>query len=274
MIFKIFKKVRKFYLIGLMMLAVTAFCMKGYAADEEEEDDFGFDMSSLPSWVIDAALKFVNNPDDVFDNFHLDNVDYTPVLEGARGSIRTNFLMSVFPFSWANVNVKINAVSDEKYYYWMPQIDIVGNYGRIVALDMADAYMTDDSTDSFKAPTMSDYSVGLLLTKAVSRETRMYMGLQYSVVAINFEFPEPVEITDDTSLSEINVSRKDYILVTGICNVLSDEKRVVAYMGYGFKYKKLFSRFAWHYDHLELGFNIYPEGLLVIHPFMGWHWNF
>ena len=64
-----------------------------------------------------------------------------------------------------------------------------------------------------------------------------------------------------------------YILVTGITNILSQDKRIVAYFGYGFSYQKLFSRFAWHYEHLELGFNIYPEGLLVIHPFLGWHWD-
>ena len=92
--------------------------------------------------------------------------------------------------------------------------------------------------------------------------------------AFNIEFPDPLEITDETSLSQINVNRRDYILIMGISNILNKHKRIVAYMGYGFSYKKIFSRFVWQYDHLEVGFNIYPEGLLVVHPFLGWHWNF
>lgn len=236
---------------------------------------YGFEMpDGVPAWVIDAGLKFINNPDDVFYNFHLDNVDYSPVLEAEPATLRTNFLTTFFPFTWGNMNLKIKMCSDKKYWNWMPQVDVVGGYGRIIGLDLASSFMSDDSTDTFKPPTMNDYSVGLLLTKAVSRETRIYTGFQYSVVSLNFEFPESVEITDESSISELAISRKDYILVTGITNVLEEDKRIVAYMGYGFSYKKIFSRFAWHYDHLEVGFNIYPEGLLVIHPFLGWHWNF
>ena len=51
---------------------------------------------SVPSWAVDAGLKFINNPDDVFYNFHLDNVDYSPVLESEPATIRTNFLTTCF----------------------------------------------------------------------------------------------------------------------------------------------------------------------------------
>ncbi|MFC2062160.1 hypothetical protein ACFLUV_06580 [Elusimicrobiota bacterium] len=258
-------------LIIISMVSVSLFA----ADDDDESDGLGISLpSGIPSWVIDAALKFVNNPDDVFYNFHLDNVDYTPVLKERRVTLRTNFLTTFFPFTWANMNAKVKVLSDEQFSSWVPQVDLVGNYGRILGLDIADSFISDDSTGSFKAPSMNDYSVGILFTKAVSKETRLYTGFQYSVVALNFEFPEPIEITDETTLSELNIARKDYILVTGIANVVREDKRMAAYMGYGFAYKKLFSRFVWQYDHLELGFNIYPEGLLVVHPFLGWHWNF
>lgn len=229
---------------------------------------------AIPGWIVEPALKFISNPDDVFYNFHLDNVDYTPVLESKRATLRTNFLTSFLPLTWGNLNLKIKILSDRSYYDWMPQIDITSNYGRIIALDIISAVMADSSTDTFKPPTMKDYNIGLLFTKPVSEETRLYAGFNYSVVEMNFEFPEPFEITSETTLSELNIMRRDYILVTGITNILADDKRIVAYVGYGFKYKKIFSRFSWHYNHLEIGFNIYPEGLLVIHPFLGWHWNF
>lgn len=261
----------KLTLLFIIVLATAGFKLQAFAEDNNGDDGGGIDLTSLPGWVIDAALKFINNPDDVFYNFHLDNVDYTPVLETEPATLRTNFLTTFLPFTWGNLNLKIKALSDESYYNWIPQVDVLGSYGRILALDIASKFIDDED---FKLPTMKNYSAGILLTKAVSRETRIYTGFQYSVLSINFEFPEPLEITDETSLSELNINRKDYILVTGITNVIEKNKRIIAYVGYGFSYKKLFSRFAWHYDHLEIGFNIYPEALLVIHPFLGWHWNF
>jgi hypothetical protein len=222
---------------------------------------------------VPAAIKFVSNPDDVFYNFHLDNVDYTPVLERESATLRTNFLSSFLPFTWANLNLNVKVVSNRKYYNWMPQVDIIGNYGRIIALDAASSFM-GSSTDTFKPPTMLDYNIGVIFTKPVSRETRLYAGFNYSVISLDFEFSEPLEITDELTLDELKIARRDYILVTGITNILERNRRIAAYVGYGFKYKKIFSRFCWAYDHLELGFNIYPEGLLVIHPFLAWHWNF
>lgn len=227
----------------------------------------------FPGWLVDPALKFINNPDDVFYNFHLDNADYTPVLENEPASLRTNFLTSFIPFTWANMSLKVKLMNDRKFYDWAPQVDLVGSYGRILAMDAASAFAQDDSTGTFKTPKMKDYSIGLIFTKPVSEQTRLYAGFNYSVINVDFEFPESVEI-GDTTLSELNVGRTDYILVTGISNIIEKNNRIAAYMGYGFNYKKVFSRFAWYYDHLEMGFNIYPEGLLVIHPFLGWHWNF
>jgi hypothetical protein len=242
-----------------------------FAAD----DDISVDVS-LPGWVIDAGLKFINNPDDVFYNFHLDNVDYTPVMAEKKASLRTNFLTTFFPFSWGNANLKLKVLSDSSYHDFLPQIDLVGNYGRILALDFMPDFEGEDSTDTIKMPTMVDYSIGFLMTKAVSRETRIYAGFQYSVIAIKYEFSEPIELTDEASIDKIDINRKDYIMVMGISNLIDEkkQKRIQAYLGYGFSYKKIFSRFAWYHEHLELGFNIYPEGLLVVHPFLGWHWDF
>ncbi|MEA3506190.1 MAG: hypothetical protein U9R36_01650, partial [Elusimicrobiota bacterium] len=215
-------------------------------------------------------LKFIKNPDDAFYNFHLDNADYTPINKESNLSLRTNFLTSFIPFTWGNLSLKYKAVSDRQFNQWVPQVDIVGSYGRIVALDIA-AGVSDD--EDFSPPSMKDYSIGLLLSKPVSRLTRLYAGYNYSVITFDFNFPEPLEI-GETVIDNLSISRRDHILITGIVNRIRDDKTMAAYVGYGFNYKKIFSRFSWHYDHLEMGFNIYPEGLLVVHPFLGWHWNF
>lgn len=254
-----------------------------------------FTTAAIPSWVIDAGVKFLGDPGDVFYNWHLDNVDYTPVLADRHATLRTNFLPSLIPFTWANANLNIKLLSDTKYYNWMPQIDFSSSYGKIIALSLAEAMMSSgndddeaDSSDDFTVPKMKEYSIGVTLTKAVSQETRLYAGFHYSVFDLKFTFPDDFTAGDDKQIDELiikplrdnglNIKVSDYVLVTGITNIISSDKsndrRMIAYLGYGFRNKKIFSRFSWHYDHLEVGFNIYPEGLLVVHPHLGWHWFF
>ncbi len=228
-------------------------------------------LAGPPSWLIPTALRFVSSPDDFFYNLHLDNVDYSPSRAKDTVSIRTNFLATTFPLSWMNLNGKIKILNDSSLTDWSPQVDITGAYGRIAMLELiADEDVPD--------PSMNNYSVGLTLTKRVSRETDLFAGIHRSVVTLDVSLPEDnvIEITDETTLSSIVVSRRDNVLITGITNTVDfeQEKRITAYMGYGFNYNKIFSRFAWQNRRLEIGFNIYPEGLLVIHPFLGWQWRF
>ena len=226
----------------------------------------------MPSWAVPAALRFISNPDDFFFNLHLDNVDYSPAGAEGKGGLRTNLLATTLPMTWANMNLKVKVFSEGRIASWGPQVDLVGSYGRIAMLDILPS-MVDDDDDDFSAPKMSDYSIGLTLTASVSDETRLFAGFHHSVFAMDFKFPDPVEITDDETLSSLNISRRDNILVTGITNTLGPRKSLTAYVGYGFNYNKLFSRIVWQHRRVELGFNIYPEGLLVVHPFLGLHWG-
>ncbi len=227
---------------------------------------------AVPSWAVPAALRFISNPDDFFFNLHLDNVDYSPSAAETKGGIRMNLLLTTLPLTWANLNVKAQVLNESSIRPWTPQVDIVGSYGRIAALDILPAVMDDDDDDDFETPTMSDYSIGLTLTKAVSPETRLFAGYHHSVFALDIEFDE-VDIAGEETIDSLNISRRDNILVTGISNRFGERSSMTAYLGYGFNYNKIFSRVVWHRRRFELGFNIYPEGLLVIHPFIGMHWG-
>src|SRR3989339_1264497 len=125
----------------LLVAVVAVFGTVFAASDSGGSSGLGID---VPGWVIDAGLKFINNPDEAFYDFHLDNTDYSPVMADDRVSIRTNFLTSWLPLTWGNINGKIKIVSDQSFTRWMPQVDLVGSYGRIIALDAASAFMTDD----------------------------------------------------------------------------------------------------------------------------------
>ncbi len=231
--------------------------------------------ADVPSWVVPTALRFISNPDDFFYNLHLDNVDYSPCRADKRVEFRTNFLPTTLPLTWLNLNAKVRVLGDGGLSPWVPQVDFTGAYGRILMLDLLPSFM-DDEDDDAPEPSMTNYSFGMTLAKAVSDETSLFAGFHHSVVSLDIVLPEAdvIKITDDETLGELVIRRKDNILITGISNITGENRAITAYLGYGFNYNKIFSRIAWKRKHLEMGFNIYPEGLLVVHPFLGWKWNF
>ena len=222
--------------------------------------------------IVNLGLRFLDNPGDFLFNLHTDNVDFTPVIKERHGTIRTNFYPTIFPATWANINVKVKTISDGTFAKWVPQVDISAQYGRMLAVDVASEMMSKESTETVK-PSFQDYCIGIIFTKSVEENTRLYAGFNYSNAFINVKFEKAIEF-GAFKMSELDIAVADYFIVTGIENQLRKDKYVVAHLGYGIKQGKIVSRIAWYHKHLELGFNIYPEGLFVVHPFMAWHWYF
>ena len=219
------------------------------------------------------VLDLLENPGDFLFNLHSDNCDFTPVLKNRHGTIRTNFYPTTFPATWLNLSVKVKILSDGGFLPWVPQVDLVGEYGKMIAIDMAaSSGDVESSSDSVK-PGLGDIGYGILITKSVTEKTRIYGGLRFSDAALNVKFGEAMDL-GGTTLSEINVGVKDTLIVTGIENQIGEKKYVVAHFSYSPNQKKIVSRIGWYSKHLELGFNIYPEGFMVMHPFMAWHWYF
>ena len=77
-------------------------------------------------------------------------------------------------------------------------------------------------------------------------------------------------------VSELNFKVADTFIFTGLVHQkdINKPSRLIVQMGYGFKYRKITSRIMVSKKHLDMGLDIYPEGLFVIHPFVAYHWNF
>jgi hypothetical protein len=222
-------------------------------------DDFA--NSIIGREIIKIGLRFLDNPGDFFFNLHSDNEDYSPVPKNKKGSFRFNFIPTFMPFTWANLNVKAK-VFDEKNN--LPQIDITGMYGYIIGLKLI-------STET--KPEFSDYSIGITAAKSINEKTRLYGGIKYSTVNMYVKFSTPVT-SGEFSMSSLDFKMSDTFVFTGISHQPNPDKIVVAQLGYGFKYNKIISRLMVSHKHLDIGINIYPEGLFVIHPFIAWHWYF
>lgn len=253
-----------FYLLTTYLL-IAFLCISPVQAEDFWTSDIG-------KGIVNLGLRFLDNPGDFIFNLHSDNLDCTPVLKNRGGTIRTNFFPTFLPTTWLNLNLKAKVLPEGKYKRWVPQVDLLGQYGRMVAIDVLSQSLTQNSTETVK-PALVDYAIGLIFTKSIEENTRLYAGVKYSNAGVNIKLSSPIEF-GAFSMSELNVAVVDYFVITGIENKIKENKYVIAHLGYGLESRKIIARIGWYSKHLELGFNIYPEGLFVIHPFWAYHWYF
>jgi len=222
--------------------------------------------SSLESTAIDFGFKFLDNPGDVFFNLHMANEDFSPVPTTKHGDIRWNFLPTTFPFSWVNLNLKVKLLGEK---HFVPQIDVIGQYGDLLGL----RYLPESDVK----PSFKDYSAGLVFSKTVSEGTQFFWGGKYSNISMDVKLSSSSQVEfGNFELSKISFNIKDTFLFAGLTHQkdINNPTRLVAQMGYGFEYKKIVARVMMSHAHYQWGVDVFPEGLFVIHPFVGWHWNF
>lgn len=225
--------------------------------------------ASIPPFALEMATKFLDNPADLLFNLHSDMDDSVPVPSYRRAQVRFNFFPSFLPFAWPGLNLKVKALDETGYW---PQIDVQGQYGQNAAVSAASSMMGSSSTDSVK-PSLYDYSVALVFTKRLSDKTRAFFGPKYSYVNLQLKFNES-PIKDLPGFQEFNVAQSEVFLFWGLEHQTGKDRFVTSHLAYGMQYRKLMARVAASSPHVEVGMNIYPEGMFVIHPFMAWHWYF
>lgn len=253
------------YFLALLLVVFLVFPSASFAENNNNNDDFA--SSAIGKELINLGMKFLDNPGDFFFNLHLDNEDFSPVQSDRRGAVRFNFFPTFLPVTWGSLNVKVKVLNDRGY---QPQVDLVAMYGDLLALRAIPS--GGDGSQEVK-PAFSDYAFGAVVSKAVNDKTRLFGGLKFSSVNMDVSFSTPVA-SGDFKIDSLKFKISDTFFTTGITHQSGPQSQVVAQLGYGFKYKKFYSRIMSSHKHFEIGMDVYPEGLFVIHPFMAWHWNF
>lgn len=233
---------------------------------------------NIPPEIIDLGMRFIENPADFLFDLHSNMEDSAPVPSYRNAQIRFNFFPTFFPFTWAGLNLKVKVLNERRY---VPQIDIQGEYGQNVGVMIASQMMSSSdsesssSTDTVK-PSLYDYTVALILTKKFDESTRLFFGPKFSYVNLQLRLGEPIKMFGDAgpTIQEFNIAVAETFFFTGLEHKIAKDKFVVSQISYGLKYKKLMARITASSEHVEVGMNIYPEGLIVIHPFVAWHWYF
>ncbi|MFA5779529.1 MAG: hypothetical protein WC947_05295 [Elusimicrobiota bacterium] len=224
-----------------------------------------FTETAIGKELINLGLKFLDNPGDFFFNIHSNSEDFSPVPADKNGAIRFNLFPALLPFTWANLNLKVKLFNEQKV---IPQIDLVGQYGDMLAL----RFISGDVKPSF-----IDYSAGAVFTKSATDETKLFGGVKYSNVSMNIKLSSSSAVEfGEFRVDELNFKVSDVFVFTGLTHQknINIPSILVVQMGYGFNNKKIVSRIMLSKKHLDLGLDIYPEGLFVIHPFVAYHWNF
>ncbi len=253
---------KKFFLyIFFIFFAVSLYSISSYAIDLTQE-------------IIDLGLNFIENPADLFFNLQQNIEDCSPIpagqIEGLKKKyfgLRTNVFPTLFPTSLVNISFKTRFNTETKY---IPQIGLIGGVGRIIALSLIPS--TNSNGEEIPKPENNVYYYGLIFSKTFEN-TILYFGTKYSEFFLKVKLPQEIDFYGST-LNEINFIVNDTFLFTGIMLPVDIKKTIVAQMSYGIKYKKIVGRLGAEYNHLQIGVDIFPEGLLVLHPYIAYKWQF
>lgn len=228
----------------------------------------------LPPEIIDLGLNFIENPGDLFFNLQQDIEDCTPLpagqIEGLNKKcfgFRFNLFPTFLPTTLGNLSLKVRFNKETEY---IPQVDIVGGFGKLLVLNLIPSKSKDNK--DIPKPENNVYYYALVLSKTFEN-TILYLGTKYSEFSLKVTLPEEIEFYG-SKLSEINFNINDTFLFTGIVLPVNGRKRITAQMSYGLKYRKIVARLGAEYNHLQIGLDIFPEGLFVFHPYIAYKWLF
>ena len=137
------------------------------------------------------------------------------------------------------------------------------------------AFKDSEEIDNFK---FNGKYYGLMVTSSVSPRVRTFWGYKKSMMKVRADF-----LPDDqgkypqlfgTDLTSFNTGFKDEFLMAGIETPKGIGKLWSMQLNYGLKTQTIAAKVSWYGKVFETGFNIYPEGVFVIHPYWNMHLNF
>ncbi|HCC46555.1 MAG TPA: hypothetical protein DEQ38_00310 [Elusimicrobia bacterium] len=217
--------------------------------------------------------EIIANPAGFFYDFQQDLEGTTPLPPGKRFGIQTGLFPTTIPMTYTNVSAKVRLHGEGRIAPGVPQLDLIGGYWDMLAAKMA----TKDSETVDKAK-FGGYYVGGILSTSVSPRVRTFWGYKHSVLKAKLDFKPDAQGQlpqfMGTDLNDIDTGFKDDFFIAGIETPKGIGKLWSIQLNYGLKTQVFSSKVSWYGKYFELGLNIYPEGVLVVHPVWNFHLNF
>ncbi|MDD4004997.1 MAG: hypothetical protein PHW69_07320 [Elusimicrobiaceae bacterium] len=225
----------------------------------------GIDWEAKGSEIVSEIIA---NPSAFFYDFQQDLEATTPVLPGKTMGFQVGLFPSAVPMGYGNLSGKLRLHPEGRLYPGLPQLDVYGGYWQMMWAQMA-VNQSDDINDA----RFYGHYMGLMLASSVSPRVRVFGGWKYASLTANLDMKKAVDIMG-TEVSSFHSNLNDNFLVAGIeCPTGLDNWWTMQF-NYGLTQEILAAKVSWYGKYFELGFNIYPEGVLVIHPVWNFHVNF
>jgi len=216
------------------------------------------------------AGEIIANPAGFFYDFQQDLEGTTPLPPGKTFGIQTGLWGGILPTIGAmpSVSGKFRLHGEGRIAPGVPQVDLIGGYWDCPWTKMA----TSQTIDSAK---FGGYYMGAIVSSSVSPKVRTFWGYKHSGMKAKLEFKAGEELDFmGTTVSSFDTGFKDDFLIAGIETPKGVSKLWSMQLNYGLKTQTFSSKVSWYGKFFELGFNIFPEGVLVIHPVWNFHLNF
>jgi hypothetical protein len=210
----------------------------------------------------EMIAQIVSDPARFFYEIKADAEESLPVSSGKSYTFSVELFPTLVPFTYANASLNYNIYKEGKLSTNMPQIDLM--FG---AQYMFGAKIASNLTDDINDANFWGYDAGLLLSNSFNSRTRTFYGYKHSFVSAKLDLNSDknyellgVRINSfDSSFSEDSV-------IFGVETLKDVNKYWAMQINYGLTNNTLAARISWYGKWFELGFNIYPEGVLVVHP--------
>jgi len=191
--------------------------------------------------------SFVSAPASALMEFHNYNADMFPLPKNKHFSARIN-MWPPFSIIFNGVGMKAKLISEGKFNPNVPQVDIVGTFGTILALS---AFNDPDIKPSY-----NDYTLGINVAKSVDEKTRLYWGIYNA--SVNYSIKVTSSASNSASL-DISGRTDDTYIGTGIEYHTRPDKFIYVQTAYGLNTNTIVNRIGMWYGFWEIGLNIFPE---------------
>lgn len=225
------------------------------------------------SKAMQIAGEVIANPAGFFYDFQQDLESTTPLPPGKTWGVQTGLFPTLIPLTYVNVSGKIRLHGEGRIAPGVPQVDLIGGSWSMLAAKMA----TTDS-ETIKSAKFGGYYMGAILSASVSPRVRTFWGYKRSVMTAKLAFKPDAngELPQfmGSDLNDFDTGFKDDFVVAGIETPKGVGKLWSMQLNYGVKTQVFSSKVSWYGKFFELGVNIFPEGVFVIHPVWNFHLNF
>ncbi|MFH1619984.1 MAG: hypothetical protein ABIG11_08785 [bacterium] len=218
--------------------------------------------------AMQLAGEVLANPAAFFYDFQQDLEATHPLPPGKWMGFQMGLFPSLLPMGYGNLSGKVRIHPEGRWKPGLPQLDFIGGYW-----DMVWAKLAANQADDVNEASFHGYYAGAIMSSSVSPRARVFWGYKHSMLKASLNLKKAQDILGQ-QVSRFDSGFKDDFFIAGLEHPYGMNKWWSIQLNYGVAEKIMSSKVSWYGRHFELGLNIYPEGVLVIHPVWNWHWNF